>query len=204
MNATTIRLRFATARQVLGLLMLAQPSLLVAGEAILPRLPELYSFKYVSIVRDPFISADATKSLVGRGVEFDSSFGSKAVQRYLQTLVAAIQNDLFVEGISTGDEKSPGIALINGVPFGESEKIPVVVPENDLFQLAELARTYGLPLERDKIEKDTILLEVGAIESNGVAIVLPGFKAPLCKLPYLGDHAPERITLERKKKPDHD
>jgi hypothetical protein len=175
-----------------------------AGEVIAPRLPDLYAFRYTPAARDPFISADAGKTLVGKGVELDNSFSSKAAQRYLQTLVAAIQNDLFVEGVSTGEGQSHAIALINGVAFSETEKIPVTVSETDLVELTELARTYGLPLERDMSEKSTILLEVGPIDSGGVAILLPGFRAPLCKLPYVGDSGTERITLERKKKSEHD
>jgi hypothetical protein len=175
-----------------------------AGEVIVPRLPDLYAFRYTPATRDPFISAEAGKTLVGKGVELDNSFSSKAAQRYLQTLVTAIQNDLFVEGVSTGEGNSHAIALINGVPFSETEKIPVTVPDTDLVQLTELARTYGLPLERDMSEKSTILLEVGPIDSSGVAILLPGFRAPLCKLPYVGDSGTERITLERKKKSEHD
>jgi hypothetical protein len=175
-----------------------------AGDIILPRLPDLYAFRYTPAPRDPFISADAGKTLVGKGVELDNSFSSKAAQRYLQTLVAAIQNDLFVEGVSTGEGQSHAIALINGVAFSETEKIPVTVSETDLVQLTELARTYGLPLERDMSEKNTILLEVGSIDSGGVSILLPGFRAPLCKLPYVGDSGTERITLERKKKAEHD
>jgi hypothetical protein len=175
-----------------------------AGEIILPRLPDLYAFRYTPAARDPFISANAAKTLVGKGVELDNSFSSKAAQRYLQTLVAAIQNDLFVEGVSTGEGQNHAVALINGVAFSETEKIPVTVSETDLVQLTELARTYGLPLERDMSEKSTILLEVGPIDSGGVAILLPGFRAPLCKLPYVGDSGTERITLERKKKSEHD
>jgi hypothetical protein len=186
------------------LLVVFTSSLGLAGEAIMPRLPDLYAFRYTPSSRDPFISADAGKTLVGKGVELDNSFSSKAAQRYLQTLVAAIQNDLFVEGVSTGEGSSHAIALINGVAFSETEKIPVTVSDNDLVQLTELARTYGLPLERDMSEKSTILLEVGPIDSGGVAILLPGFRAPLCKLPYVGDSGTERITLERKKKSEHD
>jgi hypothetical protein len=186
------------------LLIVSTPSLGSSGDIIMPHLPDLYSFRYSPATRDPFISGDAGKTLVGHGLEIDNSFGSKAAQRYLQTLVTAIEDDLFVEGVSTGDGRSPAVALINGVAFGETEKIPVTVPETDLVQLTELARTYGLPLERDMSEKSTILLEVGPIDSNGVAILLPGFRAPLCKLPYVGDGGTERITLERKKKPDHD
>ena len=186
------------------LLVVCTSNLGFAGEVIVPRLPDLYAFRYTPAARDPFISANASKTLVGKGVELDNSFSSKAAQRYLQTLVAAIQNDLFVEGVSTGEGQSHAIALINGVAFSETEKIPVTVSETDLVQLTELARTYGLPLERDMSERSTILLEVGPIDSGGVAILLPGFRAPLCKLPYVGDSGAERITLERKKRTEHD
>ena len=186
------------------LLVISMSQLALSGEIIMPHLPDLFAFRYSPVARDPFVSVDASKTLVGHGIEPDNSFSSKAAQRYLQTLVTAIQNDLFVEGVSTGEGKSHAIALINGVAFGETEKIPVTVPETDLVQLTELARTYGLPLERDMSEKSTILLEVGPIDASGVAILLPGFRAPLCKLPYLGDSGTERITLERKKKSEHD
>jgi prepilin-type N-terminal cleavage/methylation domain-containing protein len=86
----------------------------------------------------------------------------------------------------------------------QKSQAAMTVSETDLIQLTELARTYGLPLERDTSEKSTILLEVGPIDSGGVSILLPGFKAPLCKLPYVGDSGTERITLERKKKAEHD
>jgi hypothetical protein len=188
----------------LFLFVLLGPALALGGEAIMPHLPDLYSFRYSPVVRDPFNSAETAKTLVGHDIEVDSSFGSKAAQRYLQTLVQAIKNEFFVEGVSTGDEGTHDIALINGIAFAEGEKIPVTISENDLIQLAELARTYGLPLERDRTEKNTILLAIGSIDSTGVAILLPGFKAPLCKLPYVGDTAEERITLERKKRFDHD
>jgi hypothetical protein len=192
------------ARRSLYLFVLLGPVSAFSGEVIMPHLPDLYSFRYGPLVRDPFISPEANKTLVGHEVEIDSSFGSKAAQGYLQTLVQAIKDELFVEGVSTGDETSRGVALINGVAFGEGDKIPVTISENDLIQLSELARTYGLPLERDKTEKNTILLAIGSIDSAGVAILLSGFKAPLCRLPYVGDSAQERITLERNKGTDHD
>ena len=191
-------------RRFFCVFLLLGPALALGGEVIMPHLPDLYSFQYSPLPRDPFISPEASKTLVGHDIEVDSSFGSKAAQRYLQTLVQAIKNELFVGGVSTGDDKTHDVALINGVAFAEGAKIPVTISENDLGQLAELARTYGLPLERDRTEKNTILLAVGSIDSTGVAILLPGFKAPLCKLPYVGDTAEERITLERKKRFDHD
>ena len=66
------------------------------------------------------------------------------------------------------------------------------------MQLDELARTYGLPLEKSKGVRDSISVEVGEIKSSGVSIVLPGFKAALCELPYEGDSVPQPIQLERR------
>src|SRR5207253_81200 len=128
-----------------------------------------------------------------------ASFATKAAQQYLDTIVQAIKNELFVEGVSTGDAATRGIALINGVPFIQGEKIPLSIGQNELLRLEELAKTYGLPLEKTGGTKESIFVEVGDIQSTGVTLLLPGFKVALCKLPYRGDYLPERIQLERRK-----
>jgi hypothetical protein len=120
------------------------------------------------------------------------------VQQYLQTITAAIRRELFIGGLSTGDEHTRAIAVINGVIFTEGDKIPLPIQPELLDQLRELARTYGLPLEASQSQHDTIFVAVGTISTNGISIVLPGFKGPLCELLYEGDNIPEKIRLERK------
>src|SRR5260221_7774310 len=88
-----------------------------SDEVILPRLPDMYVFRYVPQSRDPFKSADANKTLVSGGTDPGESFTTKAAQQYLDTIIQAIKKELFVEGVSTGDAATRGIALINGVPF---------------------------------------------------------------------------------------
>jgi hypothetical protein len=168
-------------------------------DVVLPRLPDLYVFRYVPQGRDPFISADAKQTLVGGGKDLGASFTTKAAQQYLDTIIQAIEKELFVEGVSTGDAATRGVALINGVPFTQGEKIPLSVGQSELLELEELAKTYGLPLEKTGGRKESILVEVGEIQSTGVTLLLPGFKSALCKLPYRGDYVPERIQLERRK-----
>jgi hypothetical protein len=73
------------------------------------------------------------------------------------------------------------------------------IGKEQLLQLDELAKTYGLPLERGE-GRESILVEVGEIKSGGVSIVLPGFKAAICELSYEGDLVPQAIQLERKHK----
>jgi hypothetical protein len=176
-----------------GTLSLANPP-----DVILPRLPDLYVFRYVPQGRDPFISADAKRTLVSGGADPDASFTTKAAQRYLDTIIQAIKKELFVEGVSTGDAMTRGVALINGVSFIQGEKIPLSIGQTELLQLEELAKTYGLPLEESNERKESILIEVGEIQSTGVTLLLPGFKSVLCRLPYRGDYVPERIKLERR------
>jgi hypothetical protein len=170
-----------------------------SGDVILPRLPDLYVFRYVPQGRDPFISADAKQTLVSGGMDPGVSFTTKAAQQYLDTIIQAIKKELFVEGVSTGDGMTRGVALINGVPFVQGEKIPLSIGQTELLQLEELARTYGLPLEETGERKESILVEVGEIQTTGVTLFLPGFKSALCRLPYHGDYLPERIRLERRK-----
>ena len=170
-----------------------------SGEVILPRLPDLYVFRYVPQSRDPFISADAKQTLVSGGTDPGASFTTKAAQQYLDTIIQAIKKELFVEGVSTGDAETRGIALINGVPFTQGEKIPLSIGQNELLQLRELAKTYGLPLETTGGQTESIFVEVGEIQSTGVTLLLPGFKSALCKLPYLGDYVSGPIQLERRK-----
>ena len=170
-----------------------------SADAILPRLPDLYIFRYLPQGRDPFISAEAGQTLVGGRTDLCASFTTKAAQQYLDTIIQAIKNELFVEGVSTGDTSTRGIALINGIPFTQGEKIPLTIDQSELLRLEELAKTYGLPLEKTSGRKDSIFVEVGAIQTTGVTLLLPGFKSTLCKLPYHGDYFPERIRLERRK-----
>jgi hypothetical protein len=170
-----------------------------AADVILPKLPDLYVFRYAPQGRDPFISADAKQTLVSGGTGLGASFTTKAAQQYLDTIIQAIKKELFVEGVSTGDTATRGVALINGVAFTQGEKIPLSIGQNELLQLEELAKTYGLPLEKTGGRKESIFVEVGEIQTTGVTLLLPGFKSALCKLPYQGDYVPERIQLERKK-----
>ncbi|HZC34872.1 MAG TPA: hypothetical protein VE242_04625 [Chthoniobacterales bacterium] len=176
-----------------------------SADITIPKLPDLYVFRYIAQGRDPLISAEAKQTLVSGGIDLGTSFTTKAAQQYLDTIIQAIKKELFVQGVSTGDAATRGVALINGVVFTQGEKIPLTIGQNELLQLEELAKTYGLPLEKTGGGKESIFVEVGEIQTTGVTLLLPGFKSALCKLPYRGDYVPERIQLERKKpSADHD
>jgi hypothetical protein len=169
-----------------------------AQDAAPPHLPDLYIFQYERPRRDPFISSIAPRTLVNEDANVRGIVSGSVVQKYLQTITRAIQRELFIGGLSVGDESTRSMALINGVPFGRGDRIPLPIEKEQLLQLDELARTYGLPLERGEGFRDSIFIEVGEIKSSGVSIMLPGFKAELCELPYEGDLMPQTIQLERK------
>ena len=164
----------------------------------IPRLPELYVFRYEPSRRDPFISPLARRTIVAGDSNPETIVSLSVVQQYLQTITAAIRKELFIGGLSTGDEHIRPIAVINGVVFTGGDRIPLPVQPEQLIQLRELARTYGLPLEASQSQRNTIFVAVGEIKTTGVSIVLPGFKGTLCELPYEGDDIPEKIQLERK------
>jgi hypothetical protein len=167
-----------------------------AQDAVTPKLPELYLFRYQPSRRDPFISSEASRTLVNSASNLRGIASGSVVQQYLQAISDEIKRELFVGGLSVCDGESHSMAIINGVVFAQGDKIPVPIRSQQLSQLEALARTYGLPLE--KSQSDNILVEVGTIKSNGVAIVLPGFKAALCELRYEGDKPSQPIQLERK------
>jgi hypothetical protein len=169
-----------------------------AQDAAPPHLPDLYIFQYERPRRDPFISSTAPRTLVNEDANVRGIVSGSVVQKYLQTITRAIQRELFIGGLSVGDERTRSMALINGVPFGRGDRIPLPIEKEQLLQLDELARTYGLPLERGEGFRESIFVEVGEIKSSGVSIMLPGFKAELCELPYEGDLMPQTIQLERK------
>lgn len=182
----------------------AAVSLMVCAELFsqgveIPRLPELYVFRYEPSKRDPFINPLARRTTVAGESNVGGIVSLSVVRQYLQTIEIAIRQELFIGGLSTGDEHTRAIAVINGVPFTEGDKIPLPIQPEQLVQLRELARTYGLPLEASQSQHDTIFIAIGAIKANGVSIVLPGFKGALCELPYEGDYIPEKIQLERKR-----
>ena len=167
-----------------------------AQDAVTPKLPDLYLFRYQPSKRDPFISSEASRTLVNSAPDLRGITSGSMVQQYLQAITDEIKRELFVGGLSVGDSESRSMAIINGVVFAQGDKIPVPIRLQQLSQLEALARTYGLPLERS--QSDDILVEVGTIKSNGVAIVLPGLKAALCELRYEGDKPSQPIQLERK------
>jgi hypothetical protein len=169
-----------------------------AQDAGPPRLPNLYVFRYEAPQRDPFISSSAPRTLVNTDANERGILSGSVVQKYLQTITLAIRRELFIGGLSVGDENTRSMALINGVPFRRGDRIPLPIDKEQLLQLDELARTYGLPLEKGDGLPDSIFVEVGEIKSAGVSILLPGFKAAICELPYEGDSAPQVIQLERK------
>ena len=169
-----------------------------AQEAAPPHLPDLYIFRYERPRRDPFISSTAPRTLVNADANERGIVSGSVVRKYLQTITLAIQRELFIGGMSIGDASTRSMALINGVPFGRGDRIPLPIEKQQLLQLDELARTYGLPLEKGEGFRDSIFVEVGEIKSSGVSIMLPGFKAALCELPYEGDMIPQTIQLERK------
>jgi len=169
-----------------------------AQDAGPPHLPNLYIFHYEAPQRDPFISSSAPRTLVNTDANARGILSGSAVQKYLQTITLAIQHELFIGGLSVGDENTRSIALINGVPFRQGDRIPLPIDKEQLLQLDELARTYGLPLEKSDGLPDSIFVEVGQIKSGGISILLPGFKAAICELPYEGDSVPQVIQLERK------
>jgi hypothetical protein len=168
-----------------------------AQSAILPHLPDLFIFNYEPSNRDPFISPEAQRRLVKSGATTISVGGAQAIQLCLEIIVKTIEDELFVEGVSTGDEQTQASALINGVAFHPGDKIPVPVKEETRRKLEELVRTYGLPLQSSGT-RDNIFVLVASIQTTGVTLALPGFKGSLCRLKYSGDAVPEQIHLERK------
>ncbi len=169
-----------------------------AQEIELPRLPDLYIYHYQPTRRDPFIRAQAKRTIVSGDAGPTGIDSGEIVQQYLQTIAGAIQRKLFVGGLSTGDDQTRAMVIINGVTFSQGDRIPLPLPAEKLAQLEELARSYGLPLEVNQPRHDSITVLVGSVHATGVSIVLPGFKAALCELPFEGDVPSQQIQLERK------
>jgi hypothetical protein len=163
-------------------------------------LPELYTYQYVMSRRDPFISAEAPKTLLNGSHESGGIVSGDAVGRYLASIVRLIKSQLYVGGISIGDTQLRSIALINGVAFRVGDKIPLEATKKDLQSIEQLAASYGLGSLADG--KGLLAVEVGRVTERGVDLVLPGFKAVIYHLPLPTDEASEAIHLQRKvKKP---
>jgi hypothetical protein len=174
----------------------------VAGDPI--QLPELYLFHYRPAQRDPFISATAARTLISGEPRVEGVVSGRILEQYLQTLSRLIQKELFVEGVSIADDQAKAVALINGVEFRTGDSLPVPAQPEQISQLEALSRTYGLPLRRGVQPSDSVVFEVGQIKATGVCIVLPGFKATLCEIPFEGDNIPNQIQLERRHSSSND
>jgi hypothetical protein len=173
------------------------PGIALAGDPM--QLPELYLFHYQPAKRDPFISATVARTLVSGEPRVEGVVSGRILEQYLQTLSRLIQKELFVEGVSISDDQAKAVALINGVEFRTGDSLPVPAQPEQISQLEALSRTYGLPLRRGVQPFDSVLFEVGQIKATGVCIVLPGFKATLCEIPFEGDNIPNQVQLERRR-----
>jgi hypothetical protein len=162
------------------------------------QLPDLYLYKYTMAQRDPFISADASNTLLKQNPEARGIISGDIVKQYLERIIQLIRDELYVGGVSIGDTPSQSIALINGVDFHVGDKIPLEITRKELLGIQQLAASYGLPLVTDA--KGSFVLEVGRVTENGVDLVLPGFKASIYQLPLARDTSPVAIQLEKKKK----
>ena len=186
-----------TASVSTALLLWIFPGIAMAGDPM--QLPELCLFHYQPARRDPFISATAARTLVSGEPRVEGVISGRILEQYLQTLSRLIQKELFVEGVSISDDQAKAVALINGVEFHTGDSLPVPAQPEQISQLEALSRTYGLPLRRGVQPSDSVLFEVGQIKASGVCIVLPGFKATLCEIPFEGDNVPNQVQLERRR-----
>jgi hypothetical protein len=181
--------------------LIAFTSILAAWGTLLDaqvQLPDLYSYSYAISQRDPFISANAPKTIMGEHQETHGIVSGDAVSQYLERIVQLIKSQLYVGGISIGDTPVDSIALINGVDFHVGDRVPLDATRKDLQGIQQLAATYGLPLVTD--QNGSFLVEVGRVTENGVDLVLPGFKAAIYHLPLPEDGASDVVRLEKKKK----
>jgi hypothetical protein len=176
-------------------------SLLLVSGSILHaqvQLPDLYIYNYTMAQRDPFISSDATSTLLAENQGTRGIISGDFVKQYLKRIVQLIEDELYVGGVSIGDTPTQSIALINGVDFHIGDKIPLEISKKELQGIEQLTASYGLPLVTD--EKGSFVLEVGRVTENGIDLVLPGFKAAIYQLPLARDTAPVAVQLEKKKK----
>ncbi|MBV9489857.1 MAG: hypothetical protein JO069_09060 [Verrucomicrobia bacterium] len=182
---------------VFALLQLAATGASFGDDAV--QLPEFYLFHYQASRRDPFISAAATRTLVSGENGASGLISGRILAQYLQTLSRLVQKELFVEGLSVGDDQAKAVAVINGAEFRMGDGIPVPADPNQINQLEALSRSYGLPFRRGGQALESVLFEVGQIRATGVCIVLPGFKTSLCEIPFEGDSFNSPIQLERRR-----
>src|SRR6516225_6757232 len=161
-------------------------------------LPALNVFNYQPAARDPFISAAAPTTLLNNADDAHGMVSGDIVHEYLETIINAIRENLYVGGVSIGDTPQLSEALINGVSFHYGDVLPLMIDQNQLSTLVELSRAYGLPLQ---VSKDgAISIQVGQIDRNGVSLVLPGFREALYQLPLDFDTQSSKIILERRPK----
>ena len=162
-------------------------------------LPTLNVFNYQPAARDPFISASAPTTLLNSAGDVRGVVSGDIVRKYLDTIINAIRDNLYVGGVSVGDTPETSEALINGVSFHYGDVLPLTIDQSQLSTLIELSRAYGLPLQ---VSKDgAISIMVGQIDRNGVSLVLPGFREALYQLPLDFDTQSSKIILERRPKP---
>lgn len=143
------------------------------------RLPEFWRSSGTRTPRDPWVSAEVTETVIGATqAEAKSLIAGSSIRDFIQPILDESRSRLIVGGIAAGPD-GKGRAIISGVEVATGEKIPLPISAELARKIQGVARTYGLPVEippaTESSSEREIILQVGPITMNGVALMLPGF-----------------------------
>ena len=166
---------------ILTLLLFAVPAFGIG----LRDVPEVPDTNYAPSLRDPFVDASVSPTIIGATGSRDLRNVARPLEAFTAEIEALLKKENNVNGIALAGGMS--LAVVNGKTVKPGTSLEIAIPEGLSKELLGTSRYYGLGLET-QIEAKLLQAEVTEITTTGLFLKLRG---TILHLPYRKNLSPQ-------------
>ena len=148
-------------------------------------IPKVMPCTYTPSVRDPFVDATVSNTLVSAVEARDVRHEAPPIETYTPELLALVQAARKINGIAVSGKS---MALVDGKIVRSGQDLIVGLPEGLAAKLMATSRYFGLGLEAE-IESKQIQFHVEEISAKGLHLRVRGMRTDIM-YEYVKDMSP--------------